>query len=216
MSVGGAIMAHPVRAGWVDELVAQTGYPISWAVGEPTSDPEKRWLVGRTAWQLAASQGKEWSVVVQDDAVLCDNFLPLLDSLTEAVGERGIVCAYTGVPKLRNGVLQGNVVQMIRSARGGVNVTNTRSLNWGVVIAIPTKHVLEMLDWCDEQVGDAYDYRIGRYVRDELGLPTWYPHPSLVDHRGVESLIGRVDERPRVAYDFNKTLKGVTWRLSGQ
>lgn len=217
MSVGGAIMAHPVRGEWVEELVSQTGYPISWSVGEPTVDPEKRWAVGRAAWELAAQQGAEWSLVVQDDAVLCNNFLTLIESLTDAVGDKGLVCAYTGTPKIKNGIVQSSSLQMIRKANGPVNVTSMGSLNWGVAIAVPTKHVLEMLSWCDAREGDPYDYRIGCYLRDELGLPTWHPHPSLVDHRGKDSLIGRDSDRPRVAYWFDRNLREDTvWRLSAR
>lgn len=210
-------MAHPQRSEWVDEVVSQTGYPIAWAVGPPTPDPEKRWAVGRAAWELAAQQGKDWSVVVQDDAVLCDNFLVLIDSLTAAVGDRGLVCAYTGVPKIKNGVVQQSSLQMIQKATHRFNVTPMRSLNWGVVLAMPTHLVADMLVWCDEREGDPYDYRIGCYVRDVLGKQTWYPHPSLVNHRGAESLIGRVDDRERVAYRFEPGLREDTvWQLSGR
>src|SRR5699024_7401624 len=108
----------------------------------------------------------------------------------DQVGRDGLVSAYTGTGRPD----QLNVRRALANAqKRGHAWMSTRSLNWGVAIAMPTHAIPAMLEWCgsEDRAHLKYDYRIGVYARDVLGWRTWYTVPSLVDHdESIPSLVG--------------------------
>ncbi len=158
--------------------------------------------MGRRAWELAASQNSEWSMVIQDDAIVCRDLIPGLEKILHPFNGRGLISPYTGTGRPD----QQNVHRMLSEIQNsGENWGYLRSLNWGVAIIVPTDTVQGMLDWCsaDKNADKNYDHRIGMYYRDVIGWRTWYTHPSLVDHPGQGSIIGHDSPlHSRSAYNF--------------
>jgi len=183
-----SVMAHPVRRPLVEELLAQLGdVPVSWDSNpEPSPEPQRRWATGRRAFELADPQS-DWHVVVQDDALVSENFREGLARALDHAPFGVIVSPYLGTKRPS----QQSVQRAIQKAeKAGSSWTTMSGLNWGVAIAVPTVSIPHMLAWCDEQTTMPYDTRIGRFYRDQLGWECWYTWPSLVDHREGPSICG--------------------------
>src|SRR5690606_7740773 len=147
-------MAHPRREEWAYELSDRLQCPIVFDENpSPTADPARRWEVGARAWQVAAAAGAEWSMVIQDDAVVCRDLAEGLGKALDPFRGRGLVSAYLGKPR------HHDAASAIWNSRAeGSNWVSTAGLNWGVAVAAPTGTVDTMLEWCSlpERVGDNY------------------------------------------------------------
>lgn len=169
------IMAHPKRRHFVDALAEHLpGAEIAW-------DKENdRWETGRRAL-LAHDRQAEYHIVVQDDAVLCNDFI---SGAAEALGHvRGRpVSFYTGAVRPH----RQHVAPAVAKARSmGVPWIAMRGPIWGVAIAVPVNHIEPLVEYCD-RLRDTpnYDKRIEGYYLHR-GVECWYSQPSLVDHRPV-------------------------------
>jgi hypothetical protein len=189
VAVSVSIMAHPLRAAYVDELQVELGgVPVSWdSVPTMTEyDRDRVWQVCRGAW-MAHDPQADWHVVVQDDAVLAPRFTEGMSAALEHVPLGVIVSAYLGTMRPN----QQRVRQVIGDAeRAGAAWVTMSQLYHGVAIAIPTDRILPMIEWADEQHGQADDRRISNYFNRQLGWGCWYTWPCLADHREGPSMVG--------------------------
>ena len=194
-----AVMAHPVRRQYVEELLPKLGdVPVAWdQVPTPSTDTEQRWAVGRAAW-AAHDPYADWHVVVQDDALVSDRFLEGLAEALAHVPFGVIVSGYCGTMRPNQRMVQTAIG---RAEKHGSSWVTMQALNWGVAWAAPVVTIPDMLAWCDGQVGLTYDTRTGRYYRDVLGWGCWYTWPSLVDHRQGPSIAGH-EPSGRFAHRF--------------
>jgi hypothetical protein len=189
-------MAHPVRKAEAEAVQAALDRPVEIVydpVPVPSADPAQRWANGVRCWE-AHDPAADWHMVIQDDALPCEDLIAGLEAALEVLGPEGLVCAYTGTPRPN----QTHVRSAQRQAAAeGHSWMCTRSLCWGVAIIAPTKTIPDMLGWCSDKrrAHKTYDMRVGQYYRDVLGWRTWYPVPSLVDHRAGDSLVGHGAER---------------------
>jgi hypothetical protein len=198
VKVSHAIMAHPARQQFVEQLQATqlADVPVVW---DRAND---RWDTGRRS-MLAYDPTADWHVVVQDDAVLCRDYLDGVAAALAHVHEPMPVAFYTG--RVRPSAQF--VTRMVMTA----HVLGRAWLQfpgpwWGVSVAIPVECIELMVAW-----GDAnpripnYDKRMAAYF-ESRGVPCRYSLPSLVDHRvGSEnpSLIpGRGNAPSRTAHSF--------------
>jgi hypothetical protein len=183
VSVSFAVMAHEDRRGYVDELRAQlpAGTRVEW------DENRDRWDTGRRAL-LAFDLAAEWHVVVQDDAVLCVDFVGQARAALAELGERpGPVSFYAGATNLVWETSTANA--MVRARRAGARWIEGSGPWWGPALAIRTADLPELIERCDKMTDDAaYDRRVGRYFR-WLKRPCLYTVPSLVNHRDGPSLI---------------------------
>lgn len=190
MAISCVIMAHVSRSGMVKELLKQLDgdVTVSFDTEAPSRDPEQRWANGRAAWLAAADQAtSDWCMVVQDDAVVCEDFLAGFEvALGQFPGE-GVVSAYLGAgrPNERHVQREAALAQ-----RRGLSWVSMAWLHWGVAFALPAARVAEMVRWCDGRTGAPYDMRVARWCRDVAGWRCWYTFPSLADHRDEKSLVG--------------------------
>ena len=223
MRVSASIMAHPARAESVARLQEQLGggVPVSWDPdpGPPSSDTDRRWRTGVGAWSMV-DESADWHVVLQDDVVVCDDFLAGLGVALDQMGRVGVVSAYAGTGRPD----QQNVRAAIRRAEARrESWFCTRSLNWGPAIVLPVAYVGRMLGWCStprfwtHRPGN-YDFRIGVWARDVMRWRAWYTFPSLVQTGGLPSLIGNdVGRVPRRAHRFDGgSALGVDWSRTPQ
>ena len=201
VTLSASIMAHPVRTAEAEELQASLDRPVDITYDTqpvPSPDPKQRWRNGKRAWE-AYDPSADWHMVIQDDALVCEDLIAGLEVALAELDGKGIVSAYTGTgrPDQKN----------VRVAIDGANRhkhhwLSTYSLNWGVAFIVPTNTIDEMLAWSSERVRDRlnYDMRIGQYYRDILGWRTWHTHPSLVNHRDMASLVGHGQGGHRTAH----------------
>lgn len=184
MNVSISIMAHPARRAWVTELRDQLGpVPVAW------DQRNNEWDTGARAWRLHDPDA-DWHLVLQDDAILCPNFADRLHTTLEQA-PTGPVSLYIGTGRPR----QTQVQRALRDADGSITLP---WLLWGVAIALPVAHIPAMLHACRTGHHE-YDRRISRWYEQQR-TPTWYPCPSLVDHRDEGSLLGHDHGTPRRAH----------------
>lgn len=151
-----------------------------------------RWETGARAWHAARSE-HEWHVVIQDDAILCDDFA---ERATEYLSRQEFqpVSFYLGSGRPR----QNSVKRFIKEATGDTIIMPW--MIWGVCVAIPYKQAQAMLHGCKDGIPN-YDTRISQYF-ERRRIQTAYSWPSLVDHRDEPSLIHHGLRTKRVAHNF--------------
>lgn len=189
-------MAHPRRKGLVADLLEGqlAGATVVWDV------QNSRWDTGRRS-MVAVQRRSEWHLVVQDDAILCDDFLPQVASALQHVRGQP-VAFYMGSTKL--GKHRTDTLVARADEEGACFIESAGPL-WGPAIAIPTPMILPMLAWCDVSTKwiQNYDLRLASYFQSK-GIGCLYTVPSLVDHRHkVPSLVkGRRPSPLRTAQRF--------------
>lgn len=195
MNVSVAVMAHPSRRAWVADLQRELGdVPVAWATRPwaTRGNRESCWRTKRAA--LLLHTDAPFHCVVQDDAILCTEFLERIDELV-AHGEFVFSLFYRHKRTWPIAIDRAN-----QALRRGLDhfVMNGNVL--GVAVIVPTHWIADVISFCDElpaHLGD--DDRMKLWAR-ERGHETLFPLPSLVDHRVGPSLIGHPPER--VAWRF--------------
>lgn len=184
MTVSYAIMAHPSRRAFVDELLATIGdMPVAWAE-PPYAAPGYRVPVWRTCREaMRMHTDAEYHCVIQDDALPCLRFRERVEAL--ATGDYLYALFY------RN---KGSWPEVKRLARPGVDFT-VRGRLLGPAVVYPTRRIEDCIEYCDrlpDSLGS--DDRIKVWAKDR-GVDTYFPIPSLVDHRVGPSFLGHPKRR---------------------
>lgn len=181
MSTSIAIMAHPSRAAWVAELVAELGpVPVAWA-REPYATPGYQTPIWETRKAALAMASGDLHCVLQDDVILGRGFRDRLERLPMA-GDRIAMLFYRHKAQHREA----------RSASSGARGAGgfvARGMVLGPGLVFPTDRIADLVAFGDDGTADGDDPRMERWVVAR-GVDTWVPIPSLVDHRRGPSLIG--------------------------
>lgn len=193
MSVSVAVMAHPRRARFVAELEDRLDWDATVVWDEGLNS---RWDTGRRAL-LAYDPAATHHLVVQDDAVVPRDLVAGLEAALGHVPADSPVCLYVG----RTRPYREMVREYVARAEAGASWLVMDQLCWGVAVAVPTRHIDPMVAWCDGLSIPSYDTRMSRWFEHE-GIETWYPWPSLVDHRESPSLVPGRGHAGRVAHKF--------------
>lgn len=180
-------MAHPSREEFFPYLRQMLGNDIPFAIDH---DSKGVWPNCRNAW-LLHDPTAEWHVVIQDDAIVCEQFQRRAEEVIERSGGTHAINFYFG----RRG---NQTEQAARELERGFAMRVAPT--WGVAICMPTAWIPEMIEYCDQLSHPADDYRIGRFLKHK-GIMTYFPMPSLVDHRAGKSLVGDPGDK-RHAYAF--------------
>lgn len=167
-----AIMAHPKRRHHVPEL--QDALPQATVVWD---QHDNRWDTGRRS-MAAHDPAADWHLVVQDDAVLCADFL------------QGVRLALSHCPEVPVSFYTGQtrpyavevMDAVIRARKARSSWLAMRGPLWGVAVAVPVPLIPGMLEACEGLDVPNYDMRMSEHFCN-LGLECWYSIPSLVDHR---------------------------------
>lgn len=198
MRVSVAVMAHPDRAGFVDELCGRLDRDPT-VVWDEIGDV---WHTGRRA-MLAYDPDADYHLVIQDDAVVCRDLVAGVEKALEYVERRRTLNLYMGESK-RPALNE----LFARADAEGASFIVTRPVPHGVAVAFPTV----MIDWyvakTDLIPDDTYDRRLQLAVNK----PSWTAWPSLVDHRQEPSLMGHRDgRRARRFIDMDRSALDVDW-----
>src|SRR5690554_6674895 len=161
VKLSAVIMAHPVRKDSAERVHASLDRDVEIVydqVTQPSADPRQRWAVGRRCWQ-AADPSADWHLVIQDDALVCQDLLAGLEKALDVIGPEGLVSAYTGTGRPN----QYNVRRAHRHAQDkGHSWMPTKSLCWGVAILAPVPTIPDMVKWCSHssKAQLKYDMRV--------------------------------------------------------
>lgn len=195
-----SVMAHPSREKFFPYLKEKLGdVPFS-------IDHESKgvWPNCRNSWMLHDPDAI-FHLVVQDDAIICDKFI-----------ERATEVIYEAFHRMNAGAefavnfyygRRGNLTEQSKKAleKGW---TTRNSPTWGVAICLPVHHIKPMLEYAERFSYPQDDARIAAYLKHE-NIHTYFPMPSLIDHRtneDAESLVGDPGEN-RCAYKFIDDIK---------
>lgn len=195
------VMAHTSRQDQLTSLLERLegahGVELAIDVAPASRDPQQRWETGARAWRAAAERGCDWTLVLQDDAVLCDDFVPGFAAALGHLERPAVVSPYMG-----RGRPASTTVHRATSVadRRGDTWIELQALYWGVAVALPTRVVPDMLSWCGPMRRDNYDARIARFALWRMRWTAMYTWPSLVQHADGPSLVshsapGRVAAR---------------------
>lgn len=196
MEVSIAIMSHIDRSNRALELYNALKDQGFKSVSLITDQENNEWDNGRKCWDYLSYSGSKWSVVIQDDAIISNNFYDNLVKAIKSMPENGLLSLYTGtVRPYRSSVLLA--VQQAKSENASFLRSNR--LHWGVAVVMRTDCIKPVLE-ATEGLRDLYDVRLGKGAR-KVSLPVFYTNPSLVDHdNSIGSIVGTTSKEPRVAH----------------
>jgi hypothetical protein len=183
VNVSYSIMAHPSRAAFVAELLAELGpVPVAWAV-PPYAEPGYRepvWRTNRAA--LLLHTDAPYHCVLQDDVLLCPDFRTKVEALAT------------------EDVLYMLFFRKKRTWRDVNHLADSgdfrvRGRLLGPAVVYPTHRIPDVIRFCDRMQPDlGSDDRIKVWARKRR-VDTYVPIPSLVDHRVGRSLVGHPERR---------------------
>ncbi|MCI0542304.1 hypothetical protein L0Y69_00925, partial [bacterium] len=133
--------------------------------------------------------------VIQDDAIVCDNF--------QARAEKAIEDALRimGKKPFAISFYHGDKEEFADDAQLGLKrgYTVRKRPGWGVAICLPTVIIEDLVRECDTFSEKQDDERITRFLLNH-GMEVYFPLPSLIDHRATDetpSLVGDPGENRR-------------------
>lgn len=177
MNINYIVMAHTNRKAYVPPLLDQLpkDTQVSWDNGDLG-------LVKAhiQAWEL---YGGDYTCVIQDDAILTDNFLEKAQyHVNQCVQNYGRIALHFYLRKSPK--FSKKVKKWKQEGRDHVVMKN---LHAGLAICLPSEIIPDMLDYFKSEHLKSGDKRINKYLRKEE-IPVYFPLPSLVEHRNLPSL----------------------------
>lgn len=172
------IMAHPSRAHLIPYLKEKLGdVPVIF------DTKNNLWDTCRRAW-LAHDMSCEYGVVIQDDALVTENF--------REKAERVLTGNF-----LYSFYLSSFLVSRVNIAKKrGIDHVRSAMIFNEVALCMKTKDIKKMVKFCDDR-GAQNDHEIGRWAKSLL-KQICYPIPSLVSHRDdIESIYKKVVGQPQ-------------------
>lgn len=157
------------------------------------------WDTGKRCWTMYDSG--DWHIVIQDDAIISENFYDNVVAALSKVPSKSMVSFYTGKVKPFPSKVTRAVMQADVSAYSWLRANN---LLWGVCVAIPTDMVEPVLESAEKSRA-LYDKRLGTYF-NRRGLPIYYSYPSLVDHDDSLPSLTNHHIKKRVAHNYEPGL----------
>lgn len=178
MSLSTVVMAHEKRRGMANQLATALDAPIVW------DERNNVWDTGRRALLAHLDTGATHGLVIQDDADAPVDLIDGCEEMLAHVPDGHPVALYMGVARTRPRFPMRRVIRKDRSFAVFPGPW------WGVAVIVPTASIPELVAFGDTQDTPNYDHRIARFY-ESRGIDCYYTLPSLVNHRGVRSLLGR-------------------------
>ena len=187
-------MAHPSREENFDYLRSMLG-DVPFSIDFRS---QGEWWNCRRAWFLY-DKTADWHVVIQDDAVICENFV---ERAIETINKSNELLNGDHICNFYYGKIMSAIKEASDALKKGYWVNSYPK--WGVAICMPTKYIEEMVEFCDKldnkSHGTRDDSRIAKFCGFKK-LKVFFPMPSIIDHRHGKSLVGDPGEG-RSAYAF--------------
>lgn len=172
--LSGAIMAHEKRRLWAEQLSVETGLPIVW------DRISSVWDTASRAWRAHDPEATH-HVVIQDDAVLCRDFLPTVERFLQAIPY--------GTPAVLSVIdyrLHSQERHYTQAVAAGSRIWRSFASVHAVGMVLPVADIEEAL-----QYGDTFekmlhdDWRMKAYYQ-RRGIKFAFPIPSLLQHRHAD------------------------------
>lgn len=150
------------------------------------------WENSKRSW-LSYERGSDYHTVIQDDAVVCNNFYDHLCSILSRQKMKDVICLYF---RYKSKKAHSDLNETARSNRANKGFYYPR-LQWGIANVVPTEMIDEMVGFADnledKKFEDVDDLRYSAYL-SSIGKEIYYPLPSLVDQSAeCNSTVGNGD-----------------------
>ena len=190
MNIVTGIVAHKLRRTMADELAKKVdACYVSVDEGDFGVNANHQ-----RVWDSLGKTSVDWAIVLEDDAVPVDGFLEEATAAL-ATAPASVVSFYLG--KLRPPNWQMKIRDAL--AKAEVNdaswIVGTHLLH-AVAVAVPIRLIPSMINHMERRRYLPPDQAIGNWARANQHLIA-YTHPSLVDHRDVQSIATHIDPAPR-------------------
>lgn len=196
MRISIAIMAHPKRKEMAESLFKQLDEMNFVSCELVMDNKDYEWNTGVRALQAKAPNA-DWHLVIQDDAIISENFYQNVKRALEEVPERTCVSFYFG----SGSPFPEKTERQFKSASDkGISWIRTATLFWGVCIAVPADETEKIITF-GAGSSRLYDNRVGLYFFNQ-GRAVYNLVPSIVDHSQGESLLEHGKDLVRKAYRF--------------
>lgn len=180
------IMAHPKRKELVAELVKKLG------------DIKVIWDTDNNCWHTRVkclidhiNSGKEFGITIQDDTIVADDFIRKASNFIGGVGDKNAIYNFYYKRQLDKNEIDRAIV-------AGRNYIKKSNFYNELCLAIPTKIIQDMIDWCEKK-NPTLDWVMQRYVMQHR-IPVYFSVPSLANHLNLESLIKKVNAPNRTCW----------------
>lgn len=193
-------MASPPRQEQALDLEAQLKTMPFDDVGIIWDTEMNEWETGKRCWRTQKPDTK-WSIVIQDDAIIGENFYQNIENALKAVPQKTCVSFYFGTTRPHKTKFKN---AMAVAEETGASWIQGRTLHHGVCVAIPTKGILEVIEAVDTMALQ-YDNRLGFFFMAR-SLPVYYTVPSLVDHNDALPSLTSHHFAKRVAHFYQPAL----------
>ena len=195
MKISISIMAHPSRQKYFNYLTEKLG-DVPFAIDY---ESKGEWENCKAAWRLHDPTA-EWHVVIQDDAIICNDFYKRAEEVI--VKAKEILQADDYVCNFYYGKRMSALKEASDALKKGYWINGYPK--WGVAICMQTKFIEEMIAMGDLLghlgLGTKDDARIAKFIGSKK-MMVYFPMPSIVNHRHGKSLVGDPGEG-RSAYKF--------------
>lgn len=183
IKISKTIMAYYTREHRIPEIRKKIGdAKVSLDIGQ-----WGLWENSRRSW-LSFSENADFHLMIQDDAIVCDDFYKQLSSVFEKKHpseNKFVYCLYFRLKKENKEVFK----TFNESARNSIQEGgfDDDSLRYGIAYIVPTSKVKEMVSFADnlDHLGNADDTRYSRFFQSQE-IKVHYPLPSLIDQNPDE------------------------------
>lgn len=174
-----AVMAHPTREAMVTELLGDLDRPVK-VVWDEINDRHDTGIRSMEAFDPSCTH----HLVIQDDAIPADDLISGAERALRWIPQDVPVSLYVGRVRPFRKVVDAAV----EAAGSTASWITMGGVYWGPGIIVPTRDIPEMSTWFRKSKITNYDRRLSSWY-ERRRTRCWYTWPSLVDHRGDESLV---------------------------
>jgi hypothetical protein len=193
MNISIRVMAHQDRAEQAIRLYNQLAEMPFYDCRIEWDNSDSEWQTGKAAW--LSQKGSDWSIVIQDDAIVSEEFYVNISRAIKAVPQETCISFYLGATRPYNNAFTRAFNQ---ASDDGASWLAGKSLHHGVCVAMPTNTVESIIRYVGKS-NLQYDHRIGSYFQKHK-LPVYYTMPSLCDHNDdLPSITNHKVSKARVA-----------------
>lgn len=200
-SLSVALFTHPSRYEQAQVLIRQLGlnHPIKLIVDVQS---EGIWKTAKRAW-LSYDKNVDYHMVIQDDILICEDFLALTPWILNHVPRGSTVSFCDNLPEM----------ERLKERKINTSWLRVNKVTHAQCLIQPISQIKEWIDWCDYYVREEYYHDDGRLSiwLQKHNMYCWHTMPSLVEHDDKGSVRRRLthpDEiiknkkAPYQAYEF--------------
>jgi hypothetical protein len=187
------IMAHPSRRSNVLKILKQLDMDESIVVYDDRENGGDALYTAKKAWTMPIDIEKTHRLVLQDDVLLCDNFLEIVNAIINTIPNK-VISLFNMIP-----------AELAKDRQCCYKKYNTLS---GVAIIMPKIHIQDCWQWIDMQDdnNNCDDLMIAKYCECHH-IAMFTTLPAIVQHIGdteYKSLLSAKYFEPRIAPTYKQ------------